>query len=429
MATPPLLKLALAYIFGLDTSLALQNHPLIIVPGLTGSGIEVEEHGASMPHLFCRKKADDWMKVWVSPVQVLPEEIDCLIARLTLTYDPMSDTYANLPDLELRALGWANGTSEREKTWDVLYEYQFRSMLKTLHAAKGYELGKDVFIAPYDWRLAGDGHEQRRNGVGGYYPHLQALIEQAVQANGQPAVVLSHSLGCPTILYFFHKYVSDQWKAQYIHGWVALSSPWMGGTTLVQSYLGGWTLGLPTWLVPHDYVRRVQVNASSGVWMSPHPKAFGDNPIVITPSRNYTAADVPELVRTIGKSTWGNQTGALFDKLQGPYGELQSAPVNIQLHNWYSTGIKTGESFFFDTDLFDGFDKADQKTVWGDGDGLVNLVSLKQVEEVWPKTDSVSTKVFPNCTHFGILSDQRVISALAEYLGAPKAMNSTALFV
>lgn len=181
--------------------------------------------------------------------------------------------------------------------------------------------------------------------------------------------------------------------------------------------------------------------------MSPHPKAFGDNPIVITPSRNYTAADVPELVRTIGKSTWGNQTGALFDKLQGPYGELQSAPVNIQLHNWYSTGIKTGtgseitlnhgtaqanppgESFFFDTDLFDGFDKADQKTVWGDGDGLVNLVSLKQVEEVWPKTDSVSTKVFPNCTHFGILSDQRVISALAEYLGAPKAMNSTALFV
>ena len=45
-----------------------------------------------------------------------------------------------------------------------------------------YELGKDVFIAPYDWRLAGDGHEQRRNGVGGYYPHLQALIEQAVQA-------------------------------------------------------------------------------------------------------------------------------------------------------------------------------------------------------------------------------------------------------
>lgn len=71
--------------------------------------------------------------------------------------------------------------------------------------------------------------------------------------------------GCPTILHFFHKFVSDDWKSQYIHGWVALSSPWMGGSNLLQSYLGGWTLGFPTWLIPHDYVRPVQVNASSAL--------------------------------------------------------------------------------------------------------------------------------------------------------------------
>ena len=76
-------------------------------------------------------------------------------------------------------------------------------------------------------------------------------------------MVLSHSLGCPTILYFFHKYVSADWNAKHIHGWIALSGPWMGGANLVESYLGGWTLGVPTWLVPHDYVRSVQVNASS----------------------------------------------------------------------------------------------------------------------------------------------------------------------
>eukprot|EP00438_Fugacium_kawagutii_P017967 Skav216375 [mRNA] locus=scaffold3826:12393:14801:+ [translate_table: standard] len=373
------------------------NLPLIIVPGLTGSGLEVKEHGAPMPHSICRTDTKGkWMKVWVSPVQVLPEEIDCLLTRLTLTYDPVSDTYSNLNNVELRALG--------------------------------YKLGKDVFIAPYDWRLAGDAHAKRQNGVGGYYSELQLLIEDAVKAAGKPAVVLSHSLGCPTILYFFHKFVSEEWKAQHIHGWVALSSPWMGGANLVESYLGGWTLGLPTWLIPHDYVRPVQVNASSGVMISPHPKAFGDMPIVQTPSRNYTAADVPELVRVIGKSTWGNQTGALFDKLQGPYAELQSTPSKIQLHNWYSTGIKTGESFIFDSDLHDGFDKVASKTIWGDGDGLVNLLSLKQVEEVWPKDPQTSTKVFPNCTHFGILSDARMLTALAEYL-AGESQNVTTLLV
>lgn len=160
--------------------------------------------------------------------------------------------------------------------------------------------------------------------------------------------------------------------------------------------------------------------------ISPHPKAFGDMPIVQTPSRNYTAADVPELVRVIGKSTWGNQTGALFDKLQGPYAELQSTPSKIQLHNWYSTGIKTGESFIFDSDLHDGFDKVASKTIWGDGDGLVNLLSLKQVEEVWPKDPQTSTKVFPNCSHFGILSDARMLTALAEYL-AGESQNVTLL--
>ena len=33
----------------------------------------------------------------------------------------------------------------------------------------------------------------------------------------------------------------------------------------MESYLGGWTLGLPSWLISHDYVRPVQVNASSAL--------------------------------------------------------------------------------------------------------------------------------------------------------------------
>ena len=65
------------------------------------------------------------------------------------------------------------------------------------------------------------------------------------------------------MLAFFNSYVSEDWRAQHIHGWVALSGPWMGGATQIAAYLGGWTLGLPSWLLPHDYVQRVQVNASS----------------------------------------------------------------------------------------------------------------------------------------------------------------------
>ena len=41
-----------------------------------------------------------------------------------------------------------------------------------------------MFLAPYDWRLAGDAHANPANGVGGYYQQLQELIENAVQVGG-----------------------------------------------------------------------------------------------------------------------------------------------------------------------------------------------------------------------------------------------------
>ncbi|CAE7679204.1 LCAT1 [Symbiodinium sp. CCMP2456] len=393
------------------------NRPLILVPGLTGSALEVQERDAPMPHFWCKRNtSNEWMQIWVSPVQALPWEIDCLMARMTLTYDAATDVYSNLAGVEVRALGWGNGTATGKSHKDMLYNYQFGTMLHHLQQQLGYELGTDVFIAPYDWRLAGDAHSKPANGVGGYYQQLQGLIEKTVQASGERAVVLSHSLGCPTMLAFFNSYVSEDWRAQHIHGWVALSGPWMGGATQIAAYLGGWTLGLPSWLVPHDYVQRVQVNASSGVWMSPHPDAFGTAVLVETPSRNYTAADVPDMLRKIGVKAGGNQTASLFAKLQKPFAKLQHAPKNVPLQNWYSTGIRTAESLVFDSDIVEGFDKVATKTRYGDGDGLVNLLSLVQVEKVWPQSPLVSTRRFPNCSHFGILSDARVLKDLVSYL-------------
>ncbi|CAJ1404798.1 unnamed protein product [Effrenium voratum] len=428
-------RLALCGVF----CFAAANRPVVLVPGLTGSGLEVKQHAAAMPHWYCKKDTHDkWMKAWVDPVQALPGEVDCLIARLTLTYDAASDTYSNLANVELRALGWANGTGASGLTTvnssyvnesyvnsvnsahglDLLYSYEFGPMLKKLES-RGYALGKDVFLAPYDWRLAGDAHAQRKNGVGGYYQQLQQLIEEIVEASGQPAVVLSHSLGCPTMLHFFHLYVSEAWRARHIHGWLALSGPWTGGASQVMAYLGGWTLGLPSWLVPHDYVRPVQVNASSGVWMTPHPKGFGNRTLVVTPSRNYTAADMPDMVKLIGGEGWGRQTGSLFSKLQPSLAEIQSPPSGMHMESWYSTGVPTIEGLVYDTDLSEGFNQAPSKTIRGEGDGLVNLVSLSQVEKVWPS--STTTRVFANCSHFGILSDPRVLEALVEYLSEKPA--------
>ena len=106
------------------------NRPLILVPGLTGSALEVKERDSPMPHFWCKRTSNEWMQIWVSAVlrlqlpttirmqqfscffavfgsvwcpvmlslqvQALPWEIDCLMARMTLTYDAATDVYSFL---------------------------------------------------------------------------------------------------------------------------------------------------------------------------------------------------------------------------------------------------------------------------------------------------------------------------------------------
>ncbi|CAE7548931.1 Lcat [Symbiodinium sp. CCMP2592] len=170
------------------------NRPLILVPGLTGSALEVQERDAPMPHFWCKRStSNEWMQIWVSPVQTLPWEIDCLMARMSLTYDAATDVYSNLAGVELRARGWGNGTANGKTHKDILYSYQFDTMLHHLQQNLGYELGTDVFLAPYDWRLAGDAHSKPANGVGGYYRQLQGLIERTVQAADLLAIMVNGS--------------------------------------------------------------------------------------------------------------------------------------------------------------------------------------------------------------------------------------------
>jgi len=390
--------------------LADELPPVVLVPGLTGSAMEARLTGASMPHFWCQTDSHgEWVKAWLNPVDLLPEEKDCLVARLVLTYNATDDSYANLPGVELRASGFGGQGN------DVLYRYEFGELVAHLRTL-GYVLGQNLYRAPYDWRLAGDAHERQSHGVGGFYEQLKGQLEEAVQRSGRPAVLLSHSLGCPTSLYFLHNFVSDDWKAAHLHSWVAFAGPWLGGATQASAYLGGWNLGLPSWLIPHDYVKPVQVNATSGVWISPHPLAFGNRTIVVTPSRNYTAADVPALVSIVGEGSWGSQTRALFDKKSLDLGLIQRPPSQVHMLNWYSTGVKTAERFEYANDLRKGFDDAPTTTIYGDGDGLVNLISLQQVEHVWPGGDKVETRAFPGVSHFGMLTDHTVLGALGDYL-------------
>eukprot|EP00928_Gymnodinium_smaydae_P011850 TRINITY_DN14335_c0_g1_i1.p1 TRINITY_DN14335_c0_g1~~TRINITY_DN14335_c0_g1_i1.p1 ORF type:complete len:448 (+),score=71.88 TRINITY_DN14335_c0_g1_i1:38-1345(+) len=390
--------------------------PVVIVPGLTGSALEARLTHAPMPHAFCKHDSGGkWFNTWVRVAELLPEVKDCLVQRLQLFYNKTDDTYSNSQGVELRPVDFGGVKGIDVLDPGVSLTAEFMDMIRRFEDSLGYQVGKNLHGAPYDWRLAGDAHARRTNGVGGLYAQLQGLIEETVRRNGRRAVLISHSLGCPTTLYFFHKYVSEAWRAEFIEGWIALAGAWMGGSAQAACYLGGDTLGLPPWLISHDYVKRVQVTAASGVWLAPHPRAFGDRIILRTPSRNYTAADVPSLVELIGEQAGGMATRSLFDKLD--LAEVQSAPANVRMQHWYSLGVSTREFFEFDKDVTPGFNEAPAKIHNGDGDGSVNAVSLLWPAQ-WavPASAQVSSRAFQGVSHLGMLQDDAVLTGLVDYL-------------
>eukprot|EP01052_Picozoa_sp_SAG31_P016404 SAG31_NODE_1086_length_9998_cov_2.389837_5_plen_274_part_00 len=137
--------------------------------------------------------------------------------------------------------------------------------------------------APYDWRLAPDGHNG--GSISAFYPRMKALIEQTVLANGGLAAhLITHSLGGPTVLAFLngqsHAWIEQnvasfipiagkstsmrpsQAHVTKIHLYVHDAGPWGGSTEMLLSQVSGFTFGIPG--APYHYLHRFQASAASG---------------------------------------------------------------------------------------------------------------------------------------------------------------------
>lgn len=72
----------------------------------------------------------------------------------------------------------------------------------------GYELGKDLFAAPYDWRLTLPALEES-----GQFDFIAKRIEAAVQKNcGKKAILIGHSMGTLVSLGLMQSPKFERWR-------------------------------------------------------------------------------------------------------------------------------------------------------------------------------------------------------------------------
>lgn len=203
----------------------------------------------------------------------------------------------------------------------------------------GYEDGKTLFGAPYDFRygLAAQGHPTH---VGSkFLKDLKNLIEKASISNrGKPVILVSHSLGGLFALHLLNQNHLS-WRQKFIKHFVALSAPWGGSVMEMLTFASGYTLGIP--LIKPLQIREAERSWESNFWLLPNPNNFGgEKPLVVTPNATYSAHEISQFFIDIGypQGVYPYATRILpliLEKLDAP-----GVPVTCII----GSGVKTPET-------------------------------------------------------------------------------------
>ena len=196
--------------------------------------------------------------------------------------------------------------------------------------------------------------------------------------NGQTKVTLVvHSMGGLVSLHFLTGFsaVNQAWKDKHIHALITLNGAWSGGVGTLQTVISG-AHSIPDTLlfaskIINDFVVPIVRTFESLPWLFPKSSVFGDQVLISTPAKNYTANDYEELLRNVGYTD-----GYRF--FQGMQGINPNYPApNVPTYCFYGNKVDTPVKFTYSKN-FDGHTSTigwKPKITKGEGDGSLNIES------------------------------------------------------
>jgi len=250
--------------------------------------------------------------------------------------------------------------------------------------------------------------------TGAFYDKLTTLVESTFARNNNSRVhLISHSLGGPTLLAWLNRHTAA-WRQQHIETFIPIAPPFAGSTEQILASISGDNFGIP--LVPSDYFWPVQASAPSGVFLWPDPAAFGDEPLVFTPSRNYSAGEIVDMNRAM------NNTQAIeaYENLkEHGWSTTHAQAPGVITHVLYSHGVKTAKQFAYHTELDADFPhSAPDSKVYGDGDQAVNIESIQYTMKRWAGIEGIHYFNVSGVSHFGMMSNQDVFQYIKRVIAS-----------
>jgi len=390
--------------------------PIILVPGLGGSVLEARLSGRS-PYRDCQTTAD-WYTVWFSESQVA-FRFACWLDTVTLVDgDPsplINASNASGVDIRARDFGGVDGVEySNSGAGDLIPMPYMYNLIKALEEV-GYERGKTLRAATYDFRTAGINSTLQWQ-----YNRLKGLVENTHdQNNGQRVHLLSHSLGGPYLNLFLAVHVSEEWKAMYIESHMMFSPPLAGTPVALEALVIGPQCDFVPSFLPKSVVPALRTFPVM-MWMSPLASVTGaaavwkDRVLISTPAKNYTTSNYHELFKAMNSTSFGDTSilDASFDEVSKTTTATADS-AGVRVFCAYVNDTKTTTSYAMDSALTQEISQLEQTY----GDGTVPLASLELCHQ-WASKVSIYQFGGSLAAHTEILSYGLAITDIINWVGA-----------
>jgi len=390
-------------VFGYSKCAEKDMHPIIFFPGITGTKIEEKfdiPSSVPMPHESCPRKSNDWESSWIEWKKILPvNDFECLTERWKMHPNDAGDKWNDTTGTQFRVPNWGTIKSIDPLSSEFGKVIRFYGLVTDELKKLGYEDGKTLFVAGYDWRKMET--DEWRNDV-------RELIEKAVNLTGKKAVLFTHSMGCP-FSYIFLMSQTIEWRQKYIQHYVPVSPPWIG-----------------TNIIPYIMITKKMLNVTVEPFASlGGVMRFLEGPYILTPSTFYNPDTI--IAKTnLGLYTAKNQS-LLLERVGVKNAEAIIQHIQKQLYGFkfehpgipvtsiWSTGAKTVGQFNWHKDSDIGVKEPIPEFI--EGDCLVPHDSLVYADKIWksgPYANITEGIPIPKTNHGTILTSKITIAYINE---------------
>lgn len=384
--------------YTLIKDVANQN-PIVFIPGDGGSQLQAKLNKSERVHYVC-DLVSDWYDIWLNIHLLVYPAFDCLCDNMKLYYNATTRTTYNSPGVQIRPTNF--GSLDSVDYLDIVRvpgTAYFDNIIATLEKQNGYVRNVDMVGAAFDFRKA-------PNELAEFFDDLKSLIEEHyVRNNYRPVTLICHSMGCLNSLYLLNKQ-TENWKEIYVKRLISLAAPWSGSFKAISAMLYGDNLGIP--LLNKNKLQALQSTFPSLMYLFPKLPAFNRSRVLIaTPTKNYTLENLDDLfveAKLPDQREMWHDTREIANNLRAP---------NVELWCLYGSGVDTPSQVIYT----DSFDKYKYLEVQGDGDGTVNVESLRACEDFASQQQKpVYTRMFEKLDHISILRGSEAATFISEHI-------------